>query len=308
MARSRIGGSSGLLSGKVGNVIYSITRNADGSFRQQLGKNPESRINPNTDAQARARMTMGLIERAMFTYVDFMGTGFEGIDIGTNSVSRFSELNYNAIKYEIEEYWNMEDWPDWSYEFPRKRETSPKDGCFIISRGSLQWEGFIFCQPATASRRYFSVETTSLREGLTLRQFLGLNDLRIGMQFVGIFYCQGTTPSKSFVAWIMFYTDPNVRANDVLTSSNWRNYIRVKSNVPLNAYYVEKNSQLILRCEALDDYKILRTGCTGRRVRIRENNRYLYNNCDMVYNVFPSPQEAWGWKTLWDVKKSWLEK
>lgn len=125
MARSRIGGSSGLLSGKVGDVIYSITRNADGSYRQQLGINPESRFNPNTDAQARARMTMGLIERAMFTYVDFMGTGFEGVDLGTNSVSRFSELNYNAIKYEIEEYWNMEDWPDWS-RVPSKAGNEPE--------------------------------------------------------------------------------------------------------------------------------------------------------------------------------------
>ena len=306
MARSRVGGSKGLLSGKVGDVIYSITRNADGSFRQMIGANPESRFNPNTDAQACARMTMGMIERAMFTYRDFMGTGFEGVDPGTNSVSKFSEVNYNEIREEILQYWDMPDWTEWNYDFPKKGQTVPKDGEFIISQGSIRWDGLVFCVPATTSRRYFEVECLGRGVQPTVRHWLTSHNLKPGMQFVGIFFCEGTTPSRSFVAWIMLWTEDNVRLDDVLTASNWRNYIKSNSNVPLNAYFSDTDGSLHLRCERLDDLQVSRTGCTGRRIRMREGNKFRYNNCQMQWVAFPNPQEAWGWKTLWDVKPSWL--
>lgn len=305
MARSRVGGSKGLLSGKLGSVIYSITRNSDGSFRQVIGANPESRFNPNTDAQACARMTMGMIERAMFTFRDFMGTGFEGVDPGTNSVSKFSEVNYNEIREEILQYWDMPDWTEWNYDFPKKGQTIPKDGMFIISQGSIRWDGLVYCVPATTNRRYFEVECLSRGVQPTVRHWLASHNLKPGMQFVGIFFCEGTTPSKSFVAWIMLWTDENVRLDDVLTASNWRNYIKTNSNVPLNSYFSDSDGSLHLRCERLDDLQISRTGCTGRRVRMWDSAKFRYNNCQMQWVAFPSPQEAWGWKTLWDVKPSW---
>lgn len=306
MARSRVGGSKGLLSGKVGDVIYSITRNADGSFRQMIGANPESRFNPNTDAQACARMTMGMIERAMFTYRDFMGTGFEGVDPGTNSVSKFSEVNYNEIREEILQYWDMPDWTEWNYDFPKKGQTVPKDGEFIISQGSIRWDGLVYCVPATSNRRYFEVECLGQGMQPTVRHWLASHNLKPGMQFVGIFFCEGTTPSRSFVAWIMLWTDENVRLDDVITTSNWRNYIKTNSNVPLNSYLSDSDGSLHLRCERLDDLQVSRTGCTGRRVRMWDGTKFRYNNCQMQWVAFPNPQEAWGWETLWDVKQSWL--
>ena len=306
MARSRVGGSNGMLSGRVGDVIFSITRNSDGSFRQQAAFNDGIRVNPNTDAQARARLTMATVERAMFTFRDFMGTGFEGVALGTNSVSKFSEVNYNAMKYEIDEYWDDPEWPDYNYDFPRKGQTSPKDGCFIISRGSLGYNDYILTQPASGGRDWFGIETQAIEPPFSVRKFLGRNGLKPGMQFVGLFFCQGTTPSQSFVAWLMMYTDDHVRLDDVLTSSNWRNYIHTNSNVLINAYLVPETGKLWLRCENIASYRITRTGCMGKRLRIRDGNIYRYNNCEMMWSVFPTPQEAWGWKTVGQVKNSWI--
>lgn len=307
MARSRVGGTSGMLSGRVGDVIYSITRNADGSFRQQAAFNDGIRENPNTDAQARARLTMATVERAMFTFRDFMGTGFEGVALGTNSVSKFSEVNYNAMKYEIDEYWDEPEWPDYNYDFPRKGQGTPKDGCFIISQGSLGYNNYIHLQGANADRDWFGVETQDLEQPVTVRKFLGRNGLKPGMQFVGIFYCEGVTPSKSFVAWLMFWTDETVNLDAILTSSNWRNYIHTNSNVLMNAYMVNNTGKLWLRCENIAQYQISRTGCTGKRLRIRDGNIYRYSNCEMMWACFPDPQTAWGWKTVGDVKNSWID-
>lgn len=306
MARSRVGGTSGLLSGRVGDVIYSVTRNADGSFRQQAAFNDGIRENPNTDAQARARLTMATVERAMFTYRDFMGTGFEGVALGTNSVSKFSEVNYNAMKYEIDVYWDDPEWPDYNYDFPRKGQGTPKDGCFIISQGSLPYNNYIHLQGANADRDWFGVETLDLEQPVTVRKFLGRNGLKPGMQFVGIFYCEGNTPSKSFVAWLMFWTDETVNLDAILTSSNWRNYIHTNSNVLMNAYMVNNTGKLWLRCENIAQYQIKRTGCVGKRLRIRDGNIYRYSDCEMMWACFPDPQTAWGWKTVGQVKNTWI--
>lgn len=306
MARSRVGGTSGMLSGRVGDVIYSITRNTDGSFRQQAAFNDGIRENPNTDAQARARLTMATVERAMFTFRDFMGTGFEGVALGTNSVSKFSEVNYNAMKYEIDEYWDEPEWPDYNYDFPRKGQGTPKDGCYIISQGSLRYNNYIHLQGAYSGRDWFGVETQDLEQPVTVRKFLGRNGLKPGMQFVGIFYCEGVTPSKSFVAWLMFWTDENVNLDAILTSSNWRKYIHTNSNVLMNAYMVNETGKLWLRCENIAQYQISRTGCSGKRLRIRDGNIYRYSTCEMMWACFPDPQTAWGWKTVGQVKNTWI--
>lgn len=307
MARSRAGGTSALLSGKLGDVIYQITRNPDGSFRQSVMDNPESRINPNTDAQARARLTMALIERAMFTYRDFMGTGFEGVDPGTNSVSKFSEVNYNIVKYDIDTYWDVEEWPDWNYDFPKKGVSAVKDGCYTISQGTLRDNLNFWPYGTYGERREFGFNTRVLEQAPTVKHFLDANGLRPGMQYVAIFFCQGTTPSKSFIAWLMIWTEESVRLNDNLTSSNWRKYIKTNSNVYANTYFLTDTGQLVMKCDQLDTYHISRTGCFGHRLRVRENGKYRYNTCEMMWNVFPTPQEAWGWKTLWEVKPTWIE-
>lgn len=307
MARSRVGGSTAKLSGKVGDVIYSITRNPDGSFRQTISANPEQRFNPNTDAQARARMTMAMIERAMFTYRDFMGTGFENVDLGTNNVSKFSEINYNTVKYDIETYWDVEDWPDWNYDFPRKGQTVPKDGCFILSQGSLRTNLKLWPIGATDSRRWFGIESNVMVGDRTVRSFLGLNGLEPGMQYIAIFFCQGTTPSKSFVAWLMLWTDETVNLNAELNSSNWRNYLRTNSNVTTNSYFNNETGQLVHICDQLSAYNIVRTGCFGQRLRVRRKERFLYNTCEMQFVTHTTPQGDWGWKTLWDVKNTWIE-
>lgn len=307
MARSRVGGSTAKLSGKVGDIIYSITRNPDGSFRQVISANPEERFNPNTDAQARARMTMAMIERAMFTYRDFMGTGFEGVDLGTNNVSKFSEINYNTIKYDIETYWDVEDWPDWNYDFPRKGQTAPKDGCFIISQGSLRSNLHFWPYGTYGDRREFGFDTLAIGNEPTVADFLTANGLRPGMQYVAIFFCQGTTPSKSFVAWLMIWTEENVNQSVRLNNNNWRNYIKTNSNVLANAYFTTSTGQLTMKCDQLSAYSIQRTGCFGHRLRVREKGRFLYNTCEMQFATATTPQEDWGWKTLWQVKNSWIE-
>ena len=234
MARSRVGGSKALLSGKVGDVIYSITRNSDGTFRQQISANPDERINPNTDAQARARLTMATIERAMFTLRDFMGTGFEGVDRGTLSVSEFSRVNYNAIKEQIEFWWDDPEGYEESYNLPKKGQGQPRAGAFILSRGSLRADNALIVSGRGLSDPYFVVRTSNRSGGVTLQTWLAQNSMKIGDQRVKAIFMEGVTPSKTAVAYIIIATNLNANPNAILTHSNFRQHLILSSNVPLN--------------------------------------------------------------------------
>lgn len=307
MARSRVGGTSGMLSGKVGDVIYGITRNPDGSFRQQISANPEERFNPNTDAQARARLTMATIERAMFTYRDFMGTGFEGVDLGTNSVSKFSEINYNLIKADLEEWWDA-DWDEETWwDLPKKGQTTPRDGEFILSQGSLKSNVWWTRYQCTANLRYFGISSPALDGAVTVRRFLSRLEMRAGMQFVAIFFCNGNTRSYNFVAYIIVWTDEGVNLDAQLTSSNWRNYIHVKSNLPIDAYFLNETGELYAVFRQVDAYQIKTTGCIGSRYRIMEKGKYKYSTCEMKWWLPYWPWDNPGWQTIHKVKSSWLE-
>lgn len=305
MARSRTGGSSGLLSGKLGDVIYSITRNSDGSFRQQVSNYPESRENPNTDAQARARCTMATIERAMFTFADFMGTGFEGVQSGTISVSEFSRVNYNAIKEYLEYMWSFDVEVDNYWNLPKKSQTQPRAGQFILSRGSLR-------NPTRWARGYaqvgnprFSVQTYPVPGSLSVRQWLEANQLLIGDQLVFIFFEEGRTPSLSRCCYFLFATEMNVNPNTIITRQNFRQLFTLKSNVGGSITWDDEGNQLRYLFEDTQGYGFRGVSVDGIRRRRQVGDRLLYSTCELSAPVY-EPVSTWGWQTMRQVKSSWL--
>jgi hypothetical protein len=306
MARSRVGGTSGLLSGKVGDVIYAITRNPDGTFRQQISSNPEERFNPNTDNQARARCTMATIERAMFTFVDFVATGWEGIEKGTLSVSEFSRVNYNAIKEYLAYMWDFDEEVDNYWDLPKKGQTQPRDGQFQLSRGSLrQGVGLRFTYGGLSSA-YFMIQTREVVGSATLENWLQVNDLHKGEQFVNVMFLQGNTPSRSFVAWVIIATEANVNLNTEITNRNFRSLLTLKSNIPCNVVFNDSTKQLSISFTQADAYQVKRvTSYTWRRRR-EIDGKLLYSTATLT--PFSSdPVADYGWQSMRMVKSSWKE-
>lgn len=306
MARSRVGGTRGLLSGKVGDVIYSITRNPDGTFRQQLASNPESRFNPNTDEQARARCTMATIERAMFTFLDFVATGWEGVPPGTLSVSEFSKVNYNAIKEYLAYMWDFDEEVDNYWDLPKKGQTQPRDGQFQLSRGSLrQGYGMRFTYGGLSSA-YFMIQTREVIGQGTLADWLETNDMKKGEQFINIMFLQGNTPSKSFVAWVIIATEANANLNTVMTSRNFRNLLTLKANIPCNVVFDESTKVLSIAFTQGVAYQVKRVTSHTWRRRREVDGKLLYSSATMT--PFSSdPVADYGWQSMRMVKTSWKE-
>lgn len=305
MARSRVGGSNGLLSGKVGDVIYSITRNANGQWRQQVASVPAEPFNPNTDAQARARLTMATIERAMFTCADFVSSGWEGIENGTLAVSEFSRVNYNMIKEQIEFWWSDPEGWDEYYDLPKKGNTAPRAGTFQLSRGSvpsnMNWTQ-AFLRGEEIGYRLISRPSV---EGCSLRTWLALNGLQVGEELTFVRFLEGTTPTKSMLTWIDLRTDVYANLDQIITRDNYKKILNLKSNIPATSYMVQGSTQIVLEYTqgARDGFRGV-SMYGNRRKRIKDGV-IRYNNCELI------PNDAWpdynaNWQNLKQVKNSWL--
>ena len=305
MARSRVGGSSGKLSGKVGDVIYSITRNPDGSFKQLVSVNPAERENPNTEAQAKARLTMATIERAMFTFKDMMGTGFEGVDAGTNSVSKFSEVNVNKFKEDIAAAWDNDMYDYVRLDVPLKGNKYAKDGEFIISQGSLRKIEGITNNWSYGAHVHFNFNMVHLGNYNTLKEALWESNFYIGDQIAVFMFGRGQTPSQSFLVWFTMWTDESQPPTTIITKDNYRQFLKFKSNIPLKTRYNEQTHYIEAYAENLESYGLYGFGCIGYRRRHYKNGHFCYSTQSMK-SFYNDPWTRYSWASVPDVKSSWI--
>lgn len=306
MARSRIGGTNGLLSGKLGDVIYSITRNSDGSFRQQIGTNPVTRDNPNTFEQARARCTMATIERAMFTFRDFVTTGWEGVEKGTLSVSAFSQTNYNYLKDFLEVMFDDDSNYDVHWNLPKKGQTQPRGGNFILSQGSLRMRKQWFLDNYGGTTPWWGVRSWPMVAEPTLQNWLILNGLELGDQLVFVQFMEGLTPSKSMVTYAIVATEKTTNPNTIITNTNFRQLLTLKSNVPCNVTFDNTTKVLSIRFEQGANYDLRCLSCSTERLRREVNGKLFYNNAELSL-WSDDPVHDYGWQGMRAVRPSWLE-
>ena len=305
MARSRRGGPSGLLSGKLGDVIFSITRNLDGSLRQQISANPVTRENPNTFEQARARCTMATIERAMFTFADFVSTGWEGVPPGTLSVSRFSEVNYNYLADFLKVMFDDDSDYDVHWDLPKKGQASPRDGDFILSQGSLKRTSNWITGWGGLDSPYWFVQSKPYSGDGRLGDWLQVNGLAPGDQWVFVWFVQGRTPSKSMVQWVLVAAEINAPVNTEITTQNFRQLLTLKSNVPLNVTFNNQYKRLKFEFLQGANYDLKRCTSYAERFRRSQAGKILYNNCEL-FCLSDDPVSDFGWQGMREVRPSWL--
>lgn len=132
MGRQKFGGCRSKVRGKVGGTIYQVKKDGIG-FAQYAYKATETRENTNTEAQARARMIMGHVQRMFHALPDIIKDAFAAVDRGTLSFQLFSKLNYPLLKDDADNHWDDGGDFDWQSKY----NVVPPAGPWILSRGTL---------------------------------------------------------------------------------------------------------------------------------------------------------------------------
>lgn len=129
--------------GKIGNAIYYLTKNRAGRYEQTVKGYQPVVANPQTYAQALARVPVGPTQRICSALLPIVQRGFEGIAYGEASKSEF--LSYNLKNFRG--------------PFMVRGSVEVPPGPMLIAKGSLQTVGITAF--ADASELY--VVTTTLK-------------------------------------------------------------------------------------------------------------------------------------------------
>lgn len=133
MARGRVGGIRTKKRGAVGSTIYQIRHSSSGQLEQVLQSRPESREYSNTDAQIKARMIMGQIQRMFHVLPGIIKTGFYKIPRGTLSFQHFAKINRPLLEEDFDT--NFDDYGD--FDWRPKRDVTAPAGRWVLTEGSL---------------------------------------------------------------------------------------------------------------------------------------------------------------------------
>lgn len=131
MARSSLPGAHSPIRGKLGDTVYQVTRNAQGKTTQLQKAAETSRENPNTEAQARARMVMGMIQRMFHGIPEIIKDAYFRTPRGTLSFQHFAKLNYQKLADDRDDHWESGSLFDWRPKF----DVTPPAGPWILADG-----------------------------------------------------------------------------------------------------------------------------------------------------------------------------
>lgn len=154
MAKSKVGGVFGMLSGKVGSAVYRTTNAAlDGGTTQVVAQKPTSVKNPNTVSQIIQRMKVGPAQKFYDAFEKVVENGimshsWEGVPYGNKSRLRFLQL---AMSGDVKAY-------------APKGYTGVTPGVYNVSEGSLPEIKAVESDQSTTVIFALSLEESTLTE------------------------------------------------------------------------------------------------------------------------------------------------
>lgn len=215
MARGKLGGTKAAIRGKVGNEIYQLKRDDSGSLVQSVYKAPETRAYSNTEAQARARMIMGQIERMFNALPDIIKYAFKTIPDGTLSFQNFSRINYGLLKQDATEHWQADTMFDWR---PKFDVTAPA-GIWQLTDGVLppfKWGTALFSRGINNS---LELSWQSPNDDPTIGDFFAACGMQKGDKLKVLFYMKKLSTTKPSIQVLNCRLNPEYTVNTRLSNT-----------------------------------------------------------------------------------------
>lgn len=212
MARGKLGGTKAKVRGQIGGDIYQVKRASDGTLMQSVYAKPESVEYSNTEAQAKARMIMGQIERMFKALPDVITDSYIKIPRGTLSFQHFSKINYPLLKDQVENHWNEIgdfDWRD-------KRDMTPPAGSWLLTDGTYHQMNYDSAYVSVTTYNDFYLTWQGVQWDWQVKDLLELLNLSLD-DYIWFFYYMKKAPDwKPEIKVLKMRFNPEVLIDDVL--------------------------------------------------------------------------------------------
>lgn len=300
MGRGKLGGTKAKIRGKVGSEIYQIKRADDGVLSQHVYKAPEARQYTNTEAQAKARMIMGQIERMFHILPDVIKYAFATIPTGTLSFQYFSKINYDLLKQDMEENWEYTPNFDWR---PKYQLSAPA-GIWNLAQGTLAQ-----IKPDAYSYQhgyngYIAPQFHHVAENATLKDFMDYLGMRKNDELHIYFYRRWRDSIEPEISEIVVRIKPNADVSQLLAPNYHSSFFAVDGALYVGLAFDARFSVFVLRLGGNDIGRDYINDCFGI-MNVRRNASKVefsttqftwcvpYNNADYTRNAPNNVFDTW---------------
>lgn len=300
MGRGKLGGTKAKIRGKVGSEIYQIKRADDGVLSQHVYKAPEARQYTNTEAQAKARMIMGQIERMFHILPDVIKYAFATIPTGTLSFQHFSKINYDLLKQDMEENWEYTPNFDWR---PKYQLSAPA-GIWNLAQGTLAQ-----IKPDAYSYEHgyngnISPQFHHVAESATLKDFMDYLGMRKNDELHIYFYRRWRDSIEPEISEIVVRIKPNADVSQLLAPNFHSSFFAVDGALYVGLAFDARFSVFVLRLGGNDIGRDYINDCFGI-MNVRRNASKVefsttqftwcvpYNNADYTRNAPNDVFDTW---------------
>lgn len=222
MAKGIVGGTRSKIRGVVGSEVYQITTDEKGYTQQIVKAREQSRTYSNTEAQAKNRMCMGMIQRIFHALPQFLKDAYANVDRGSLSFQYFAKLNYYQVRSDMEEHWTGSNLFDWR----NKRDMTPPAGPWIFTRGNIGAIPFNRVMAAADYNNGIFGEIHGITDKTTIGQMLTQMNLQQGDKVVLICFRKNLDTSVPSITQFSFNVQKGLNMNKRVEATNVNEIIR----------------------------------------------------------------------------------
>ena len=295
-----------MLTGKLGDVVYQITRDARGEFVQSAYNYVPDPRNPQTDNQICARASMACIERAMFTYYDLIYNAFQGCEAGVQSINEFSRLNYQMVRNIFDTFYDVPEIEDPYFDFPKKGQKSARGGVFTMCNGSLPSPTYFSERYSIANNPLFSIHDSQNVRNERLGDWLDRHSLKRGDVVDFFFFDEGTSDSYNFLGRFQLGALDNANLSTIITSSNFRSLLNVKSNCGANIVYYNDIGNFVIEWQGSAADHNSYVSCFGTKLSRFDKGFWKFNR-GFMHATLALMREVVKWQDPYKVFSTWKD-
>lgn len=214
MASGRVGGTRSKISGVVGNDVYTIRKESNGSYQQVVAPLPESRPDTLTPAKVIERILMSIVYKYMQAIPAILTEAFGDTLTKSLNLQDFVRQNIRRLRERMEQ----QEWPRGPIYFYDYGDPYFYPAPLIVSQGKATL-------PLTSGEMVFEVEgvwtfTATLaryHQGITVRQWMKDNKMSVGDILVPMVMVVDDIPSFNRLLFERYVFAPAVDLDTVIT-------------------------------------------------------------------------------------------
>jgi len=244
MASGRVGGTKALISGKVGDNVYQIRQNNDGTYGQVVQQYVEKAPPTKTVRLGVQQMCTAMVEAMMKDLKEVGKISFQSGVNKSKSLNAFSSYNLMKLAQDCKANW----WDSTNFCYPQKGNSLKLGGAFIMSAGSCDFNAFqqIGSPDSNVPQFNYMVERVFAgsflvfkipHAGCTIQEFMAANRLQYATICVHVNYWDDQETNDGRYDYNIISLNPNVRPQMVANADNLNALFNCKANYDPFKFY-----------------------------------------------------------------------